>query len=75
MERCKAQVDYLIVGICNDDYVRKIKKKEPVYNEIERLRIIQALKVVDKAELVTIEETDDKMIAFQKYKPELFTEQ
>lgn len=56
------------MGICNDDYVRKIKKKEPVYNEIERLRIIQALKVVDKAELVTIEETDDKMIAFQKYK-------
>lgn len=67
LERCKEQCDYLIVGICNDDYVRNIKKKEPVYSEEERLRIIKALKCVDDAYLVDIETTDDKMLAIRKF--------
>ena len=67
LERCKEMCDILIVGVCNDDYVRNIKKKEPVYSEDERVRILNALKVVDKAELVTIEETDDKMLALNKF--------
>ena len=67
LERCKEQCDYLIVGICDDDYVRNVKHKEPVFNEADRVRIVQALKVVDKAELVTIEETDDKMLALKKF--------
>lgn len=31
------------------------------------MRILNALKVVDRAELVTIEETDDKMLALKKF--------
>lgn len=68
LERCKAQCDILIVGICNDDYVKNIKGKEPIYSEEDRLRIIKALKCVDDAVLVDIETTNDKMIAIEKFK-------
>lgn len=65
LERCKEMCDVLIVG---DKYVTEIKKKQPVYPEEQRVRILNALKVVDHAELVTIEETDDKMLALKKFK-------
>lgn len=67
LERCKEQCDYLIVGVCNDAYVREIKHKEPVIVDSDRVRILNALKVVDKAELVTITETDDKMLALKRF--------
>lgn len=67
LEKCKSMCDYLIVGVCNDDYVRDIKHKEPVYSEQDRVRILEALKVVDRAELVTIEETNDKILAIEKF--------
>ena len=67
LEKCKSMCDYLIVGVCNDDYVRNIKHKEPVYSEQDRVRILEALKVVDRAELVTIEETNDKTLAIEKF--------
>ena len=67
LERCKNMCDYLIVGICDDKYVTDIKHKKPVYPELDRVRILNALKVVDKAELVTIEETDDKMLALERF--------
>ena len=67
LEKCKSMCDYLIVGVCNDDYVRNIKHKEPVYSEQDRVRILEALKVVDRAELVTIQETNDKILAIEKF--------
>ena len=67
LEKCKSMCDYLIVGVCNDDYVRNIKHEEPVYSEQDRVRILEALKVVDRAELVTIEETNDKILAIEKF--------
>ena len=68
LERCKEMCDTLIVGVCNDDYVRNIKHKNPVYSEEERLRLLNALKCVDKAVLVDIETTNEKMIALDKFK-------
>ena len=68
LERCKEQCDVLIVGVCDDAYVPKIKNKQPVYSESDRVRILNALKVVDKAQLVTIEETDNKFLAYDKFK-------
>ena len=67
LERCKEQCDYLIVAVCGDDYVRNIKHKEPIYNENERMRILQALKCVDKAVPITIEATEDKMLALKEF--------
>ena len=51
-ERCKANCDYLIVGVCDDDYVRQYKSKDPVINETDRVRIVKALKCVDDAYIV-----------------------
>lgn len=68
LERCKSQCDYLIVGMCDDTYVRDIKGKEPVINEDDRLRILNALKCVDRVEKVDIETTNDKMLAWNKFK-------
>lgn len=67
-ERCKAQCDYLIVGVCTDDYVRTYKNKEPVINENDRTRIINALKCVDMAVLVSNEEVFDKVLAWDRFK-------
>ena len=67
-ERCKEKCDILIVGICNDAYVREIKKKTPVFTEEERLRIVRSLRVVDAAYLVDIETTNDKMKAIKEFK-------
>lgn len=67
LEKCKEMCDVLIVGVCDDKYVREIKKKEPIYSENERVRILNALKVVDRAELVTIEETNNKLLAREKF--------
>lgn len=67
LERCKEMCDYLIVGICDDNYVTEIKKKTPVIPENDRVRIINALKCVDRAELVNYEITDDKMLALERF--------
>ena len=68
IERCKEMCDYLIIGVCDDDYVRNIKKKEPVIKEDDRVRILNALKAVDEAVLVNYEITDNKMLALDKFK-------
>lgn len=67
LERCKEMCHVLIVGVCDDEYVRKIKNKEPVIEESDRVRILNALKCVDRAELVDIETTNDKMIAQERF--------
>lgn len=66
LERCKEMCDVLIVGVCDDTYVREVKKKEPVYPENDRVRILKALKAVDDAVLVDIETTNDKLLALKK---------
>lgn len=66
-ERCKEQCEHLIVAICNDDYVKNIKHKIPVFPENERLRIINSLKCVDEVFLVNIEETEDKMLLLKNH--------
>ncbi len=68
LERCKEMCDYLIVGVCDDEYVTKIKKKDPVFVDTDRVRILNALRCVDNAELVDIETTNDKMIAWERFK-------
>ena len=68
LEKAKKECDYLVVGVCSDQYVREIKNKEPVINEEDRTRILNALKCVDKAEIVSIEETFDKLLAYNRFK-------
>lgn len=67
LERCKEMCDILIVGVCDDEYVRDIKHKSPVIEENDRVRILNALKCVDKAELVNTMVTNDKMLARKRF--------
>jgi len=67
LEKCKNMCDYLIVGICDDEYCLNIKKKIPIFPEKHRLRILKALKCVDMVELVNYEITDNKMLAYEKF--------
>lgn len=67
LERCKSMCDYLIVAVCQDDYVTQIKHKLPIYNENDRMRILAALKVVDEVVPVSIEETEDKMLLLKNH--------
>lgn len=59
---------HLIVAVCDDDYVRNIKHKEPVYPLEDRVRILAALKCVDEVVVINPEETEDKMLCQSKYK-------
>lgn len=68
LETCKEMCDFLIVGMCDDNYVCSVKNQKPVYSEDDRLRILNAIKCVDKAEKVDIETTNDKMLAWEKFK-------
>ena len=45
LERCKAMCDCLIVGVCDDDYVRNVKRTEPVMPENDRVRILKPHRV------------------------------
>ncbi|MBO5421464.1 MAG: adenylyltransferase/cytidyltransferase family protein [Clostridia bacterium] len=67
-ENCKKMCSHLIVGVCDDEYVRDIKHKEPIFPLEERVRIISSLKCVDEVVVVSFEEIDDKMLALEKFK-------
>jgi len=68
LQKCKEYCDYLIVGVCNDEYVTQIKKVTPVIPEADRVRIIESLKCVDQAVLIDTNTTNDKMVALEKFK-------
>ena len=67
LERCKEQCDTLIVGLCNDDYVRNVKHHEPVFPDADRIRILSALRCVDRVEAVDPYITSDKMAAWKRF--------
>jgi len=61
LERAKAQCDCLIVGVSTDDVVKSYKGKTPIIPFEERMRIVGAIKYVDK---VIPQTSMDKMIAW-----------
>lgn len=67
-ERCKEQCNYLVVAVCDDEYVLNIKNKQPVIPFGERMRIIAALKCVDEVVSISTAEVEDKMLALNKFK-------
>ncbi|MAZ30515.1 MAG: glycerol-3-phosphate cytidylyltransferase [Flavobacteriales bacterium] len=69
LERAKALGDYLIVGVSSDQLNHIKKNKLPIYNQDQRLRIISALRIVDK---VFIEESLElKGDYIKKYKADV----
>lgn len=51
IQTAKSQCEYLIVGVHGDDVVENYKHSRPIINELERKRIIESIKGVDRAEI------------------------
>ena len=49
LEKAKENCEYLIVGVSTDELVKEYKGESPVISFEDRIRIIRALKCVDKA--------------------------
>ncbi len=64
LERAKQQCDYLIVGVSTDELVQQDKHKSPIISFEERVKIIEAIKYVDK---VVPQFDKDKFAAWEKY--------
>lgn len=64
IERAKEQCEYLIVGVTTDELCQKRKNKLPVICEEDRMRIVAAIKFVDKV----VPQVDmDKFKAVKEY--------
>lgn len=64
IERAKQYCETLIVGVTTDDLCYKRKKKFPIIIQEDRLRIVQAIRYVDKA---IYQENMDKLEIVKKY--------
>ena len=49
LEKAKESCEYLIVGVSTDELVKEYKGESPIISFEDRIRIIRALKCVDKA--------------------------
>lgn len=65
LKRAKEQCDYLIVGVSTDELVQHDKNKTPIIPFIDRCKIVEAIKYVDK---VVPQENKNKFEAWEKYK-------
>lgn len=63
LERAAALGDYLIVGVSSDKLNFDKKNRYPIYNELDRMKIIQSLKFVDQ---VFIEESLELKLEYIK---------
>ena len=63
LKNAKKQCDYLIVGITSDE-AAQYKNKKPFISQDERMKIVSAIKYVDK---VVLQEDLDKVKAWEKY--------
>lgn len=53
LERCAGRCDFLVVGVDSDDIVRANKgTKRPIYNEIQRLALVNSQQVVAVAFII-----------------------
>ena len=72
LKRAKARGDLLIVVIARDSTISMIKGRAPVFNEKERLGMVEALKMVDKAVLGgRVKDPEGMYNILKKYKPDI----
>ncbi len=65
LRNAKEQCEFLIVGVSTDELVQKEKNKTPIIPYDERIKIVEAVKYVDK---VVPQENKNKLEAYHKYK-------
>ena len=64
LRRAKEQCDYLIVGVSTDELVQHDKHKTPIIPLAERMKIVEAIRYVDK---VVPQSNKNKMEAWEKH--------
>ena len=64
LRRAKEQCDYLIVGVSTDELVQHDKHKTPIIPLAERMKIVEAIRYVDK---VVPQPNKNKIEAWEKY--------
>lgn len=64
IKNAKSICDYLIVGVNSDELMKSFKHKTPIIPEDERLEIIEAIRYVYEAHIVT---NRDKLEALDKF--------
>lgn len=64
LRRAKEQCDYLIVGVSTDELVQHDKHKTPIIPFAERMKIVEAIRYVDK---VVPQLDKNKMAAWDKF--------
>ena len=64
IKNAKSICDYLIVGVNSDELMKSFKHKTPIIPEDERLEIIEAIRYVDEAHIVT---NRDKLETLDKF--------
>ena len=69
LENAKKKCDILIVCISSDEYVRKVKSHEPIIPLKERIKVVEALKYVDKVATQTL--IFGKKEAVEKFQPDV----
>ncbi|MEI0799630.1 adenylyltransferase/cytidyltransferase family protein [Brachyspira intermedia] len=65
LKLAKSKCDYLIVGISTDDFIKKIKNKNPIFSLEERIEIVNSIKYVDKT---IIQYDENKFEVWEQYK-------
>ena len=68
LEEAKKHGDRLVVVVARDETAAKERKQKPVVHEKDRLRLVQQLRVVDKAVLGNV---GDKLAIVEKVKPDV----
>ena len=65
LKRAKEQCDFLIVGVSTDELVMREKNKRPIIPYEDRIRIVEAIRYVDK---VVPQKDKNKLAAFERYR-------
>ena len=63
LRNAKEYCDYLIVGVTTDEEVVRIKNRTPIIPYEERMKIVEAIKFVDRA---VPEDDADKLLAWKE---------
>lgn len=72
LEKAKRLGDRLIVVVARDSSISLLKKRQSVFSEKDRLKMISSLKIVDKAVLGNkIRNPEERLKIIKRYKPDL----
>ncbi len=66
-EKAKKLGDLMIVVVAEDSVIRKVKNRDPIFNQAERIRMLNSLKSVDLA----IPGVEDRILTVEAVQPDI----